>query len=60
MWISDRFLRCWIPTNTGGERVRNALLGLFMAVAVALALAPLADAGQTQTVACCGGTPGFP
>ncbi|MFF4354825.1 hypothetical protein [Streptomyces sp. NPDC001530] len=37
-----------------------AVLDLFVALVAVLAVAPLADAGQTETVACCGGTPGFP
>ncbi len=42
------------------EKVRKAVLGLFVALAAVLAVTPLAGADQTQTVACCGGTPGFP
>jgi hypothetical protein len=37
--------------------MRKAVLGLFVAVAAVLAVAPFAGADQTQTVACCGGTP---
>lgn len=40
--------------------MRKALMGLFVALAVVLAVAPLATAGQTETAACCGGTPGQP
>ncbi|MFC8201469.1 hypothetical protein ACFUTV_39650 [Streptomyces sp. NPDC057298] len=40
--------------------MRRAVLGLFVALAAVLAAVPLASADQTQTVACCGGTPGFP
>ncbi|MDQ1032731.1 hypothetical protein QF035_010313 [Streptomyces umbrinus] len=40
--------------------MRKAVLGLFVALAAVLAVAPLASADQTQAVACCGGTPGFP
>ncbi|MFI9773051.1 hypothetical protein ACIHJG_40540 [Streptomyces sp. NPDC052415] len=40
--------------------MRKAALGLFVALATVLAITPLATADQTQTVACCGGTPGFP
>ncbi|MFE6195879.1 hypothetical protein [Streptomyces sp. NPDC057838] len=40
--------------------MRKAVLGLFVALAAVLAVAPLAGADQTDTVACCGGTPGFP
>lgn len=45
---------------TQEETVRKTVLGLFMALTVVLAVAPLADAGQTETAACCGGGPGFP
>ncbi|MEV0938427.1 hypothetical protein ACIBMX_47940 [Streptomyces phaeochromogenes] len=40
--------------------MRKAVLGLFVALAAVLAVAPFAGAGadQTQTVACCGGMPG--
>ncbi|GHA69484.1 hypothetical protein GCM10010372_81030 [Streptomyces tauricus] len=38
--------------------MRKAVLGLFVALAAVLAMAPLAGADQTQTVACCGGMPG--
>jgi hypothetical protein len=34
--------------------------GLFVALAAVLAVAPLAGAGQTETVACCGQPPGHP
>lgn len=37
--------------------MRKAVLGLLVAVAAVLAVAPLAGADQTQSVACCGGTP---
>lgn len=40
--------------------MRKAVLGLFVAVAAVLAVAPLAGANQTQTVACCGRPPGQP
>ncbi|MFF3489179.1 hypothetical protein ACFYXC_38955 [Streptomyces sp. NPDC002701] len=40
--------------------MRKAVLGVFLALTAVLAVAPLANADQTQTVACCGGTPGFP
>ncbi|MFG2351667.1 hypothetical protein [Streptomyces phaeochromogenes] len=42
--------------------MRKAVLGLFVALAavLAVAVAPFASADQTQTVACCGGTPGQP
>lgn len=39
--------------------MRKAVLGVFVALAAVLAVAPLASADQTQTVACCGGTGGF-
>ncbi|WP_277816011.1 hypothetical protein [Streptomyces graminilatus] len=41
--------------------MRKAVLGLFVALAAVLAVAPLTDASadQTLTVACCGGTGGF-
>ncbi|CCK24717.1 putative secreted protein [Streptomyces davaonensis JCM 4913] len=39
--------------------MRKAVVGFFVALAVVLAVAPLANADQTQTVACCGGTTGF-
>jgi hypothetical protein len=39
--------------------MRIAVLGLFVAVAAVLAVAPLAGADQSKTVACCGGTGGF-
>jgi hypothetical protein len=42
------------------ETVRKAVLGLFVALAAVFAVAPLAGAGQTETAACCGGTPGQP
>jgi hypothetical protein len=38
--------------------MREAVLGV--ALAAMLAVAPLAGAGQTDTVACCGGGPGAP
>lgn len=37
--------------------MRKALLGLFVALAAVLAVAPLAGADQTETVACCGQIP---
>ncbi|MEU8868144.1 hypothetical protein [Streptomyces umbrinus] len=37
--------------------MRKALLGLLVALAVVLAVAPLTSADQSKTVACCGGTP---
>ncbi|MEU0650298.1 hypothetical protein [Streptomyces umbrinus] len=40
--------------------MRKAVLGLFVAVAAVLAVAPFAGADQTQTVACCGMPPGHP
>ncbi|MCX5357522.1 hypothetical protein OG864_01960 [Streptomyces sp. NBC_00124] len=40
-----------------GDAMRKAVLGLFVALAAVLAVTPLASADQTQTVACCGGTP---
>ncbi|MFG2351668.1 hypothetical protein [Streptomyces phaeochromogenes] len=40
--------------------MRKAILGLFVALAAVLAVAPLAGADQIQTVACCGGGPGHP
>ncbi|MFF5010238.1 hypothetical protein ACFY3G_46465 [Streptomyces phaeochromogenes] len=40
--------------------MRKAILGLFVALAAVLAVAPLAGADQSETVACCGGTPGQP
>ncbi|MEU5324012.1 hypothetical protein AB0G67_45915 [Streptomyces sp. NPDC021056] len=41
--------------------MRRAVLGVFVALAAVLAGAPLAGAGAgpTETVACCGGGPGF-
>jgi len=39
--------------------MRKAVLGVLMALAVVLAGAPLAGSGPTETVACCGGGPGF-
>ncbi|MFF5010237.1 hypothetical protein ACFY3G_46460 [Streptomyces phaeochromogenes] len=38
--------------------MRKAVLGLFVALAAVLAVAPFAGADQPQTVACCGGMPG--
>ncbi|WP_405953560.1 hypothetical protein [Streptomyces phaeochromogenes] len=38
--------------------MRKAVVGLFVALAAVLAVAPFAGADQTQTVACCGGMPG--
>ncbi|MGW9453384.1 hypothetical protein [Streptomyces sp. NPDC055632] len=40
--------------------MRKAVLGVLVALAAVLAVAPLAGADQTDTVACCGGGPGFP
>ncbi|MFF5011282.1 hypothetical protein ACFY3G_51980 [Streptomyces phaeochromogenes] len=40
--------------------MRKAVLGLFVALAAVLAVAPFAGADQTQTVACCGLPPGHP
>jgi hypothetical protein len=40
--------------------MRKAVLGLLVAVAVVLAVAPFAGADQGETVACCGGGPGHP
>ncbi|MGW5639230.1 hypothetical protein [Streptomyces sp. NPDC003832] len=40
--------------------MRKAILGVFVALAAVLAIAPLAGADQSETVACCGGGPGFP
>jgi hypothetical protein len=40
--------------------MRKAALALFMALTAVLAVAPLAGADHTQTVACCGGGPGHP
>jgi len=40
--------------------MHKAILGLFVAVAAVLAVAPLAGADQSETVACCGGMPGHP
>ncbi|MFI9771910.1 hypothetical protein ACIHJG_34350 [Streptomyces sp. NPDC052415] len=40
--------------------MRRAVLGLLVALAAVLAVTPLATADQTQTIACCGGGPGFP
>jgi hypothetical protein len=37
--------------------MRKAVIGLFVALAAVLAVAPLAGADQTETVACCGQTP---
>jgi hypothetical protein len=37
--------------------MRKAVIGLFVALAAMLAVAPLAGADQTQTVACCGPLP---
>ncbi|MFE7652264.1 hypothetical protein ACFU6M_04940 [Streptomyces bottropensis] len=38
--------------------MRKAVLGLFLALAAVLAVVPLDNADQTETVACCGGMPG--
>ncbi|MEU1084274.1 hypothetical protein ABZ368_29255 [Streptomyces sp. NPDC005908] len=42
--------------------MRKAALGVLVALAAVLAVAPLASAGadQTDTVACCGQPPGHP
>ncbi|WP_419664821.1 hypothetical protein [Streptomyces sp. 2-1] len=40
--------------------MRKAVLGLFVALAAVLAVAPFAGADQSETVACCGGGPGMP
>ncbi|MFI8170876.1 hypothetical protein ACIGAN_31625 [Streptomyces sp. NPDC085931] len=41
--------------------MRKAVLGLVVALAAVLAVTPLAGAGQTLTVACCGQPhPGWP
>ncbi|MFI8219941.1 hypothetical protein [Streptomyces sp. NPDC085932] len=41
--------------------MRTAVLGLFMAFAAVLAVAPLTGADQSETVACCGPPPpGWP
>ncbi|MET8983236.1 hypothetical protein ABZX85_47485 [Streptomyces sp. NPDC004539] len=40
--------------------MRKAVVGLLVALAAVLAVAPLAGADHTETVACCGGGPGFP
>ncbi|MGW9453385.1 hypothetical protein [Streptomyces sp. NPDC055632] len=40
--------------------MRKAVLGVLVALAAVLAVAPLAGADQTDTVACCGGGPGHP
>ncbi|MEU9919000.1 hypothetical protein [Streptomyces sp. NPDC051001] len=37
--------------------MRKTVLGLFVALAAVLAVAPFTSADQTQTVACCGGHP---
>lgn len=37
--------------------MRKAVLGLFVALAAVLAVAPLAGADQIETVACCGQVP---
>ncbi|MFG2351670.1 hypothetical protein [Streptomyces phaeochromogenes] len=38
--------------------MRKAVLGLFVALAAVLAVAPLTSADQNETVACCGMPPG--
>jgi hypothetical protein len=38
--------------------MRKAVLGMFVALAAVLAVTPLAGAGQSETVACCGMPPG--
>ncbi|MEU3855176.1 hypothetical protein [Streptomyces sp. NPDC029554] len=40
--------------------MRRAVLSVFVALAAVLAVAPLAGADQSQTVACCGKPPGVP
>ncbi|MFH0178715.1 hypothetical protein ACIA6D_44470 [Streptomyces cacaoi] len=40
--------------------MRKAVLGLFVALAAVLAVAPLTNADQSETVACCGMPPGHP
>jgi hypothetical protein len=40
-----------------GENLRKAVIGLFVALAAVLAVAPLTSADQTETVACCGHIP---
>ncbi|MFI6340501.1 hypothetical protein [Streptomyces sp. NPDC050535] len=40
--------------------MRKTVIGLLVALTAVLAVAPLANAGHTETVACCGGTPGQP
>ncbi|GHG34621.1 hypothetical protein GCM10018791_59920 [Streptomyces zaomyceticus] len=40
------------------EEVPKAVLGLFVALAAALAVVPLVGADQSETVACCGRPPG--
>ncbi|MFF5011281.1 hypothetical protein ACFY3G_51975 [Streptomyces phaeochromogenes] len=40
--------------------MRKAVLGLLVALAAVLAVAPFAGADQSETVACCGGGPGHP
>ncbi|SPF06364.1 hypothetical protein SMA5143A_7192 [Streptomyces sp. MA5143a] len=37
--------------------MRQAVIGLFVALAAVLAVVPLASTDQTKTVACCGHTP---
>lgn len=37
--------------------MRKAVIGLFVALAAVLVVAPLTNADQTDTVACCGQTP---
>jgi hypothetical protein len=37
--------------------MRKAVIGLFVALAAVLAVAPLTSADQTETVACCGQIP---
>ncbi|GAA2550099.1 hypothetical protein GCM10010423_57920 [Streptomyces levis] len=43
------------------ETVRKAVMAAFVALAAVLAVAPLAGAEQSRTVACCGpNPPGWP
>jgi hypothetical protein len=37
--------------------MRKSVIGLFVALAAVLAVAPLTSAEQTETVACCGHAP---
>ncbi|MEW2114823.1 hypothetical protein AB0945_06460 [Streptomyces sp. NPDC005474] len=40
--------------------MRKALIGLFVALAAVLAVAPLVNADPAEIVACCGMPPGHP